>query len=162
MSIVETLHAEHKARLARLGYAATAAAPKRPRVEKVAPLWWGIDPEPYYPQMWFWGLLNPRGAIGEYAPPIKKIKRTVSTYYGVSIIEIDSPRRHASIVLPRQVAMYLAKKLTGLSYPQIGRQLGGRDHSTVISGVRRIEHYLKQHPAMALTIDKLEQEIMSL
>lgn len=161
-SVLKGQHEKHKERLARLGYAATVAAPKRTRVEKVEPVWRGVDPEPYYPQMWFWGLLSPRGAVGEYIPPIKKIKRAVSVYYGISILEIDSSRRAASIVLPRQVIMYLAKKLTPFSYPQIGRQLGGRDHSTVISGVRRIEGYLKQHPAMALTLDKLEQEIMAL
>ena len=56
-----------------------------------------------------------------------------------TVAEMFSPRRARNIARPRQVAMFLAKNLTSLSYPEIGRQFGGRDHTTVMHAVRSIE-----------------------
>jgi chromosomal replication initiator protein len=69
---------------------------------------------------------------------IDEIQRTVCQFYRVDRTEMSSKRR-ARAVVPRQVAMYLAKVLTPRSYPEIGRKFGGRDHSTVIHAVRLIE-----------------------
>ncbi|RDC60800.1 Chromosomal replication initiator protein DnaA [Alteripontixanthobacter maritimus] len=70
---------------------------------------------------------------------IDEIQRTVCQFYRIDRSEMSSKRRARAVVRPRQVAMYLAKKLTPRSYPEIGRKFGGRDHSTVIHAVRLIE-----------------------
>lgn len=70
---------------------------------------------------------------------IDEIQRAVSAYFELKPIELVSARRARVVARPRQIAMYLAKRLTTRSLPEIGRKFGGRDHSTVIHAVRRIE-----------------------
>jgi chromosomal replication initiator protein len=70
---------------------------------------------------------------------IEDIQKLVATHYSVSRADILSSRRTASVVKPRQVAMYLSKVLTLRSLPEIGRRFGGRDHTTVLHAVRKIE-----------------------
>ena len=70
---------------------------------------------------------------------IDEIQRAVSSYFELKPIELVSARRARVVARPRQIAMYLAKRLTTRSLPEIGRKFGGRDHSTVIHAVRRIE-----------------------
>lgn len=70
---------------------------------------------------------------------IDEIQRAVSAHFEVKQIDLISERRAVAIARPRQIAMYLAKRLTTRSLPEIGRKFGGRDHSTVIHAVRRIE-----------------------
>ncbi|WP_404339799.1 chromosomal replication initiator protein DnaA [Sphingomonas sp. MMS12-HWE2-04] len=70
---------------------------------------------------------------------IDEIQRAVSSHFEVKQIDLISERRAVAIARPRQIAMYLAKRLTTRSLPEIGRKFGGRDHSTVIHAVRRIE-----------------------
>jgi hypothetical protein len=86
-------------------------------------------------------LLAPREA-----PTIEAIQREVASDYGVRLRDLNGPRRHRAIAHPRMVAMYLARKLTSMSYPEIGRRFGGRDHSTVISAVRKIERLCATDP----------------
>ncbi|MGR3290661.1 MAG: chromosomal replication initiator protein DnaA [Paracoccaceae bacterium] len=75
---------------------------------------------------------------------VEEIQRKVSEHYNIRLSDIIGPRRVRIIARPRQVAMYLAKQLTTRSLPEIGRRFGGRDHTTVMHGVRRIEE-LKAH-----------------
>jgi len=70
---------------------------------------------------------------------VEEIQRKVSEYYNIRISDIVGPKRLRSYARPRQVAMYLCKQLTSRSLPEIGRQFGGRDHTTVMHGVKRIE-----------------------
>lgn len=70
---------------------------------------------------------------------IDEIQRAVSAHFDVKQIDLISERRAVAIARPRQIAMYLAKRLTTRSLPEIGRKFGNRDHSTVIHAVRRIE-----------------------
>jgi chromosomal replication initiator protein len=70
---------------------------------------------------------------------IEEIQRKVSEHYNIRLSDILGPKRVRTIARPRQVAMYLAKQLTSRSLPEIGRRFGGRDHTTVMHGVRRIE-----------------------
>ncbi|PIE16221.1 MAG: chromosomal replication initiator protein DnaA [Rhodobacterales bacterium] len=74
---------------------------------------------------------------------ISEIQRKVSEHYNIRLSDMVGPRRMRSFARPRQVAMYLAKQLTSRSLPEIGRHFGGRDHTTVMHGVRKIEE-LKQ------------------
>jgi chromosomal replication initiator protein len=75
---------------------------------------------------------------------IDEIIRKVADHYNLRTTDILSPRRARSVARPRQVAMFLAKRLTTKSLPEIGRRFGGRDHTTVIHAVRRIEE-LRTH-----------------
>jgi chromosomal replication initiation ATPase DnaA len=68
----------------------------------------------------------------------QRIKQAVAEHMGVKQIEFVSPRRTRAIARPRQVAMYLVRGLTALSYPQIGKRFGNRDHTTVMYAIRKI------------------------
>jgi chromosomal replication initiator protein len=70
---------------------------------------------------------------------IDEIIRKVSDHYNLRMTDLLSPRRARSVARPRQVAMFLAKTLTSKSLPEIGRRFGGRDHTTVIHAVKKIE-----------------------
>ncbi|WP_457647172.1 chromosomal replication initiator protein DnaA [Profundibacter sp.] len=70
---------------------------------------------------------------------IEEIQRKVSEHYNIRFSDLIGPRRMRNLARPRQIAMYLAKKLTSRSLPEIGRRFGGRDHTTVMHGVRKIE-----------------------
>ncbi|NDC57022.1 MAG: chromosomal replication initiator protein DnaA, partial [Alphaproteobacteria bacterium] len=73
---------------------------------------------------------------------IDEIQRKVAEHYGIKLAEMHSARRARDVARPRQVAMYLAKQLTPRSLPEIGRKFGGRDHTTVIHAVKKIEELL--------------------
>ncbi|MDE2030180.1 MAG: chromosomal replication initiator protein DnaA, partial [Alphaproteobacteria bacterium] len=70
---------------------------------------------------------------------IDEIQKKVAEHYNVRVADMHSARRARAVERPRQVAMYLAKQLTPRSLPEIGRKFGGRDHTTVIHAVRKIE-----------------------
>jgi len=70
---------------------------------------------------------------------IEEIQRKVSEHYNIRFSDLIGPRRMRNMARPRQIAMYLAKQLTSRSLPEIGRRFGGRDHTTVMHGVRKIE-----------------------
>ncbi len=70
---------------------------------------------------------------------IEEIQRKVAEHYNVRLSDLIGPKRLRTIARPRQVAMYLSKQLTSRSLPEIGRRFGGRDHTTIMHGVRKIE-----------------------
>ncbi|MDV7144769.1 chromosomal replication initiator protein DnaA [Tropicimonas sp. TH_r6] len=70
---------------------------------------------------------------------VEEIQRKVSEHYNMRMSDMIGPKRHRTIARPRQMAMYLSKQLTSRSLPEIGRRFGGRDHTTVMHAVRRIE-----------------------
>ena len=74
---------------------------------------------------------------------IDDIMKVVGRHFNVGRTELLSPRRARAVVVPRQIGMYLAKKMTARSLPEIGRRFGGRDHSTVLHAVRKIEGLIK-------------------
>ncbi|MEQ8605153.1 MAG: helix-turn-helix domain-containing protein [Marivibrio sp.] len=78
-----------------------------------------------------------------YVSPIALIKKFVAREFELSIIDIESNRRARGYVQARWVAMYLVRELTTLSFPAIGRHFGGRDHSSVVHGVQKIEADVK-------------------
>ncbi|WEX09399.1 chromosomal replication initiator protein DnaA [Chelativorans sp. AA-79] len=90
---------------------------------------------------------------------IEDIQRVVARHYNVSKTELLSNRRTRSIVKPRQVAMYLAKVLTPRSLPEIGRRFGGRDHTTVLHAVRKIEGMSGDDKQLAQEIELLKRLI---
>ncbi|MCM5554660.1 chromosomal replication initiator protein DnaA [Pleomorphomonas sp. NRK KF1] len=88
---------------------------------------------------------------------IEDIQRVVSKHYNVSKQDLLSSRRTRSIVWPRQIAMYLAKSLTLRSLPEIGRRFGGRDHTTVLHAVRKVEELLGSDEALTQEIEVLKR-----
>ncbi len=90
---------------------------------------------------------------------IEDIQRVVARQYNVSRSDLLSSRRTANVVRPRQVAMYLAKTLTLRSLPEIGRRFGGRDHTTVLHAVRKIEGLVGADMALAEEIEILKRQL---
>jgi chromosomal replication initiator protein len=88
---------------------------------------------------------------------IEDIQRIVARQYNVSRADLLSSRRTANVVRPRQIAMYLAKALTLRSLPEIGRRFGGRDHTTVLHAVRKIETLASNDAALAEEIELLKR-----
>lgn len=88
-------------------------------------------------------------------PKIERIIRAVSTAYGLSKEDILSRRRTKNIVLPRQIAMYVAKQTTLHSLPEIGRRFGGRDHTTVLHAVRKIERLIPKDTDVEYRVTRL-------
>ena len=88
---------------------------------------------------------------------IEDIQRIVAKHYNVSRADILSLRRTATVVKPRQVAMYLSKTLTPRSLPEIGRRFGGRDHTTVLHAVRKIEGLVGRDVTLAEEVDLLKR-----
>jgi chromosomal replication initiator protein len=93
---------------------------------------------------------------------IDDILKIVGRHYNVGRTDLLSPRRARAVVMPRQIGMYLAKKLTARSLPEIGRRFGGRDHSTVLHAVRKIDEQIKGDEKLArevaLLIRLVEQQ----
>jgi chromosomal replication initiator protein len=87
---------------------------------------------------------------------IEAIQREVAGYFDVKLHDMKGPKRHRAIAHPRMVAMYLARKLTNMSYPEIGGRFGGKDHSTVISAVRKIERLCGEDPTVRSVVGTLE------
>ena len=92
---------------------------------------------------------------------IDEIQNKVSNYYNLKIEDMTSSRRIRSFARPRQVAMYLSKKLTTRSLPEIGRKFGGRDHTTVIHAVKKIEQLKEENSKFDEDINLITQIITS-
>lgn len=102
---------------------------------------------------WFW-IVCEIDAVGQ-RPRVDEIILAVCRYYDVARDELISPRRTASIVLPRHVIMYLARKMTLQSLPEIGRRLGDRDHTTILHGIRRITKLRETDSSLSEDIDTI-------
>jgi chromosomal replication initiator protein len=90
---------------------------------------------------------------------VEEIQRKVAEHYNIRMSDLIGPKRVRTFARPRQVAMYLAKTLTSRSLPEIGRRFGGRDHTTVIHGVRRVEELKVQDSQIAEDIELLRRAL---
>ncbi len=88
----------------------------------------------------------------------ENIKKSVAEFYGVKIIDLESSKRSRVFVGPRQVAMYLIRKHTPLSLPQIGMEFGGRDHTTVMHSCEKIEEEIKTNASLLEKINIIESQ----
>lgn len=98
----------------------------------------------------------------EEEPPavsIETIQRRVAKHFKVQLSDLKSKKRTEDITLPRQVAMYLARELTDLSYPGIGERFGGKDHATVIHAHKKIEERIKKDEIFKGMIERLIEEL---
>lgn len=90
---------------------------------------------------------------------IHRIQKIVSEYFQISVEDIRSKKRSSNISFPRQIAMYLCRTMTSESFPKIGTEFGGKDHSTVMHSVEKIENEIKVNKDLANIIEKLKKDI---
>ena len=90
---------------------------------------------------------------------IQRIQRIVAEYFQISVEDIRSKKRNSNISNPRQIAMYLCRTMTDESFPRIGIEFGGKDHSTVMHSVEKIEKEIKANKDLANQIEKLKKDI---
>lgn len=88
---------------------------------------------------------------------IEDIQRKVADHFNIRINDMSSARRARQVARPRQVAMYLAKQLTARSLPEIGRKFGGRDHTTVMHAVKKVEELRATEPGFAEDVELLRR-----
>jgi len=92
---------------------------------------------------------------------VDEIQQRVAAHYNIKLAEMSSPRRARSVARPRQVAMYLAKQLTTLSLPQIGKRFGNRDHTTVMHAVSRVGELMTRDAVFAEDVELLRRMLES-
>lgn len=135
MSIAEDYRADRKARLIRLGalqpYQAPAFVAPKP----------SIPPQAFdagWQGMWFFDLVTNYSSLEQRHIRIRDVQYAVADYFEIEPVDLLSSRRTKDIVRPRQIGYYLCKKLTLRSLPEIGRRFG-RDHTSILAGIRKIE-----------------------
>jgi len=104
-------------------------------------------------------ILRPHLSVNERKVTVDMIQKTVAEHYALKQADLISERRARAVARPRQVAMWLAKQITTRSLPDIGRRFGGRDHTTVLHAVRRIEALKAEDPAIARDVDVLLRKL---
>lgn len=95
--------------------------------------------------------------MSERRVTVEEIQRKVADHFSIRLADLVGPRRVRSVARPRQIAMYLSKQLTDRSLPDIGRRFGGRDHTTIMHGVRKIEELRASDAQLAEDIDLLRR-----
>ena len=103
-------------------------------------------------------------AVGLRAGPgaktsIEDIQRKTAEFYKLDVKDFHSPQRARRVARPRQVAMYLSRKLTTRSLPEIGRRFGGRDHTTVLHAVRKIEALVAKDTTLSEEVESLKRQL---
>lgn len=116
--------------------------------------------KPEFKEPWF-SIVDEFEPLEPRRPSVDQVVRVVAARYGITKIDILSIRRHAKIVRPRMIAIYLARTMTLRSFPEIGRRMGDRDHTTILHSVRKIERLIGSFPAIAAEVESLKAEILS-
>ena len=93
---------------------------------------------------------------GPSYPTVSSIKRRVAEHFGITVLDLESMRRHVTVAFARQVAMYLCRALTPRSYPDIASKFGGRDPSTAMHAVKKIERLVKEDWQVAYDVAHIE------
>lgn len=89
------------------------------------------------------------------------IKETIAKYFSINKNDLSSNKRSNDIAFPRQIAMYLCRSIASMSYPQIGEEFGGRDHSTVMHACKKIEKEIKENNNTKLIVESVENIILN-
>ena len=89
----------------------------------------------------------------------ESVKKAVCKKYNIKITDIESKKRNREFSMPRQIAMYICREMTDLSYPKIGESFGGRDHTTVLHACEKINKQIKIDPILAEDIRNLKEDI---
>jgi chromosomal replication initiation ATPase DnaA len=96
---------------------------------------------------------------GRKIPTVHEIKHVIAEHFGITVTNIDSKSRRWKYCYPRQISYYLSQKLTLRSLPDIGRRHGGRDHTSALSGIRKIEKLIKTDMQLAKTVNDLRARL---
>ena len=107
-------------------------------------------------------LLSDLISAREKTISIDSIQKKVSSYYNLSLSDMTSSRRSINIARPRQIAMFLCKGLTSYSYPEIGKAFGGKDHTTVLHAVKKIQSMLESDQKLRTHISDLKEAIFNI
>lgn len=163
MSLVDQFHAAHKARLVRLGASSSPyQAPYSPPLAQ--------EPEPTPEEIDAWAArqleINPLpktpwfSIVQENGPPkVGDIIRAVCRHFDITRNDILSQRRDRRVVRPRQIGYFLCKKLTQTSLPEIGRRFAGRDHTSILHGIRVIERLVERDDRAAADIEAIKAKL---
>jgi chromosomal replication initiator protein len=100
-------------------------------------------------------ILKTIASSGPTGLSVESIQREVSSYFEVKLHDLKGPKRHRAVVHPRMIAMYLSRQLTSMSYPEIGSRFGGKDHSTIISAVKKIEKRMAEDASLRSVVSTL-------
>jgi chromosomal replication initiator protein len=103
-----------------------------------------------------------RGVLpkSETATTVEDIQRAVCDYYSIRLADLKSHRRHRAVSFPRMVAMYLCRQRLGTSFPELGDRFGGKDHTTVMSAVRKIDGLIKnEDPSVMNAVEAIERKL---
>jgi hypothetical protein len=155
MSWVEQWHAERKARLARMSPPKVVEPSVKVESVNVAPVYQAHDAG--WDSMWHHDLVTMRPRVRDVS--IKDIQSAVALEFRVRVKDILANRRQADIILPRHVAMYLAKMLTPRSLTEIGNRFGGRDHTTIMHAVKKIEAQCETDDELFAAVDRLRRRL---
>jgi chromosomal replication initiator protein len=90
---------------------------------------------------------------------VEEIQKVVANHYNMKISDLKSSKRLKALVLPRQVAMFISRQLTSCSYPEIGEKFGGKDHSTIIHAIKKIEKKMSEDMQLNSTVTSLRQTL---
>jgi len=105
-----------------------------------------------------------KDVLGE--PPkrltVEHVQRVVADHFKLKVADLKSKRRVRSFAHPRQIAMYLARKMTGASFPDIGERFGGKDHTTVMHNVRKVDEVMQKNLDLKAHVESLERQLEQL
>ena len=105
-------------------------------------------------------LRNVIGGVGRVLT-VEHVQKVVSEFYGIRLADLTGKRRNRGFANPRQIAMYLCRKLVKASFPEIGSRFGGKDHSTVVHAVGKIERKMREDSQLREQLTSLEQTLVS-
>ncbi|MCS6915848.1 MAG: chromosomal replication initiator protein DnaA [Myxococcales bacterium] len=90
---------------------------------------------------------------------VEMVQKEVANYFNVKIADLKGQKRHQAIARPRQIAMYLARKLCKCSYPELGQKFGGKDHTTVLSACRKVESLIQEDIKIRHIVQEIERHL---
>lgn len=92
---------------------------------------------------------------------IEMVQKIVASHFNIKLTDFKAKRKNKGLVIPRQIAMYLSRKLTSSSLIEIGEKFGGKDHSTVLHSIKKVEERMSQDPSFKEMIEQLQNRIKS-
>lgn len=95
----------------------------------------------------------------DQATSVEDIQRAACDYFGLKLADIKSHRRHRAVAMPRMIAMYLCRQRLGTSYPELGDRFGGKDHTTVMSAVRKITSIVEDDTTVRDAVQSIERKL---
>lgn len=90
---------------------------------------------------------------------VDTVQRVVADHFKLKVADLKSKKKHSAVAYPRQIAMYLARRMTSASLPELGSKFGGKDHTTVLHNVKKIEHAVLENLDLKAIVDTLQRQI---